>query len=372
MKKKLRIAWSVVCLLLAVAYIISSLGAYIHPSFFPYIIFFTLAFPYLLTLMVVFCITGFFIQKKIALLLLVLIPLGWGNTMNSFALNLPVQWQQQKESGSLRVMTWNVRSFNVYLPDTEKALAKTLTNQMLEVIHGYNPDVLCMQDFRDVENSDKLPSIKWQLDSLGYKYYFCSNDTIIQKNSTVYTGVVIVSKLPFADTGLEGIGGSDNRKLIYTDIQFAGKPLRLLTAHLESFAIYRDSSANGSEAANIESLSRQREHIDEKLIRTEKAQEQQVNIIRKKIDTSPYPVIYCGDINSTPASYNYRVLKGSALQDAFLVKGSGTGATFYKLLPGLRIDVCLVDNRLNVEQCKVDPKRLSDHYPVITDVRWKE
>ena len=75
-------------------------------------------------------------------------------------------------------------------------------------------------------------------------------------------------------------------------------------------------------------------------------------------------------MNTTPCSYNYRILKNN-LQDAFLAKGSGIGATFYKILPTLRIDVFLADRALKIDQCAVMQRKLSDHYPIITDISWK-
>ena len=86
--------------------------------------------------------------------------------------------------------------------------------------------------------------------------------------------------------------------------------------------------------------------------------------------SSPYPVVYCGDINTTPCSYNYRILKDN-LQDAFLAKGFGLGATFYKILPTLRIDVFLADPVFKINQCTVVQRKLSDHYPIVTDISWK-
>ena len=65
------------------------------------------------------------------------------------------------------------------------------------------------------------------------------------------------------------------------------------------------------------------------------------------------------------------MLKNNNLQDAFLAKGSGIGNTFYKIGPTLRIDVCLADTSMQVLQCKREKKKLSDHYPVIADMKWK-
>ena len=103
---------------------------------------------------------------------------------------------------------------------------------------------------------------------------------------------------------------------------------------------------------------------------TEIEHEYEAKVISSTLDTSQYPVIYCGDMNTVPTSYTYRILKDGR-QDAFLKKGNGIGNTFYKMAPTLRIDVCLVDKALDVLQCQVAEKKLSDHYAVVTDVCWK-
>jgi endonuclease/exonuclease/phosphatase family metal-dependent hydrolase len=69
-------------------------------------------------------------------------------------------------------------------------------------------------------------------------------------------------------------------------------------------------------------------------------------------------------MNAVPSSYTYHVLKND-LQDAFLEKGTGIGASFYKVLPMLRIDYCLADKRLAITGCAVIKEKLSDHYPVL-------
>ena len=110
--------------------------------------------------------------------------------------------------------------------------------------------------------------------------------------------------------------------------------------------------------------------IQHQLRETEQLHQHEAGIIQNLLSQSAYPTVYCGDMNATPCSYNYRIIKGNAF-DAFLEKGSGIGATFYKILPTLRIDYCLPSKAFKVEQCKVIQRKLSDHYPVVTDIRWK-
>src|SRR5439155_25208949 len=134
-----------------------------------------------------------------------------------------------------------------------------------------------------------------------------------------------------------------NENFVYTDLSLKNKRLRIFTAHLQSFALYEDTAEENEDENIYEITYKRREATAYKIRETEIKHQQEVTVIRRLIDESPYPVVYCGDLNTTPASYNYRYLKGKNLQDAFLVKGSGIGNTFYKIGSMLRIDVCFAD-----------------------------
>jgi endonuclease/exonuclease/phosphatase (EEP) superfamily protein YafD len=184
-------------------------------------------------------------------------------------------------------------------------------------------------------------------------------------------GVSLFSKLPFIDSARININPEQNENSVYADILFNNRPLRIFTARLQSFELYTDTAEGNYNDDNIYEITYKRRKATQYKIReTEVKHQKEVSVIRKAIDDSPYPVTYCGDLNTTPASYNYRYLRGKNLQDAFLVKGSGIGNTFYKLGPTLRIDVCFADTSLQVLQCTREKKELSDHYPVITDIKW--
>ncbi len=300
--------------------------------------------------------------------MLCMLPFGWRNTVRTFAIRTEKTWQNHKDSNTLRIITWNMEYFYDLKP---KALIR---EGMLKTIEEFRPDIICIQEYLNIENHPRLVSPKKELDSLGYKFNFCSNDLINKKRNRLREeGVAIFSKMPFTDSFRIGLTKAPKSEtLIYTDILFKNKPLRIFTAHLSSFALYTDTAWSTDGGDNIYVQTYDRKHaIQYKLRETEILHQKEVSIIRKSIAASPHPVIYCGDLNTTPASYNYSILRDD-LQDAFLEKGSGIGATFYKILPTLRIDVCFVDNLLQVQQCKAEERKLSDHYPVITDVKWKQ
>src|SRR5690606_11286570 len=94
----------------------------------------------------------------------------------------------------------------------------------------------------------------------------------------------------------------------------------------------------------------------------------QVDIISQVLDDSPYPVLFCGDLNDVPNSYAYFNIRGN-MQDAFLAKDFGIGRTFTALSPTLRIDYIFADPEFHIEQFKRINKKYSDHYMLVSDLK---
>jgi endonuclease/exonuclease/phosphatase family metal-dependent hydrolase len=97
----------------------------------------------------------------------------------------------------------------------------------------------------------------------------------------------------------------------------------------------------------------------------------QAEKIRGIINKSPYPVIVTGDFNSVPSSYVYHTIKGNLL-DPFIKKGRGFSSSYKALSPTLRIDYILHDPSFKTIQFKTPKLYLSDHFPVVADLTWKD
>lgn len=354
------------CALLLIAFLVSCFTQFIPPAKFSFITFFGVAFLYLFLLILIIAVVCLFINRKIAAILFISLLFGYNNVRSSFAFHLKSEPILKHNDSVFRVMTWNVEDFVNLWADNPVRL------KMLHIIQSNNPDILCVQEFSEVEGGKWRVSVGHELDSLGYKHHYFSNDNVSRNASDrlVIRGVAIFSKNIFTDSGRFSIRKKVmHENVIYATFNFNNKPLRVYTGHLASFALYGDTTDSGTN--DIYKITYHRKRIIQyKLRETEELHEQQVKIIRDELDKSPYPKIYCGDMNATPCSYNYRYLKNK-MQDAFLVKGSGIGGTFYKILPTLRIDYCFADDSFKIDQCHVIQRKLSDHYPVITDLSWK-
>jgi endonuclease/exonuclease/phosphatase family metal-dependent hydrolase len=82
-------------------------------------------------------------------------------------------------------------------------------------------------------------------------------------------------------------------------------------------------------------------------------------------------VIVCGDFNDTPVSYVYNKFS-RLLKDAFIEAGSGTGTTFRGNFPYVRIDYLFYSPPFKAQHYHTDKVDLSDHYPLVTDIRIHE
>lgn len=366
MKKLIKPSWIIFSLILVVFFIISCFTTFIAPKVFSYITLFALAFPYLFLLMIVAIVINFFVSKKLAIVMFVCLPPGLVNFTHTYALNIPEKFNDIKDTNTLRVMTWNVQDFVNLSPQND------VRSGMLNLIREKNPDILCIQEMTNVEGGKWRISVRRELDSLGFRYHFFSNDKVNSNkmDALVIRGVAIFSKLPLTDSGRINIHKSDvySENLVYANVEFKDRLVRIYTAHLASFQLYLDTQSVNKDVFQI-TYDRKRV-IQYKLREVERLHQDEAEIIHDQLTKAAYPAIYCGDMNAVPCSYNYRLIKGN-FNDAFIETGFGIGATFYKILPTLRIDYCFADKRLKVINCTVIKKKLSDHYPVITDLQWK-
>ena len=92
-------------------------------------------------------------------------------------------------------------------------------------------------------------------------------------------------------------------------------------------------------------------------------------MLREEIDRSPYPIVFCGDVDDVPNSYTYFKIKGS-MQDAFLKKGFGFGRTYQFISPTLRIDYLMADKKFRIDQFTTLDYKYSEHYPLVMDISF--
>jgi endonuclease/exonuclease/phosphatase family metal-dependent hydrolase len=371
MRKFLFWLFAIITFIPAVVYFVSCLTPYISPvSFWP-MAFLALGFPYLAAAVAVLAILWIFVKRKVSLYLLILLLVGFPNVRSTFAINAVPNARALKDSGTLRVLTWNVRGFDN--PAIHADSPNSPRRLMFAYIKKANPDILCLQEFTEHEAPSLLSNTK-DLLNLGYKYYYKTNDQIHYfKSWNQFDGTAIFSKIPIIDTGRVLLGDpSYPEHLAYIDVSLKNKPVRIFSTHFKSMHLFvgpknpdRIVVLHGDEDI-VYNTTR-----FEKLKLFGKEHSRQAEIAKNEVNKSPYPVVFSADMNSVPTSYAYHTMCNK-LQDAFITKGFGLGTTLDSLPKTLRIDYFFVDKKLFIKNYWKDDISLSDHFPQLIDVSWRD
>jgi len=239
----------------------------------------------------------------------------------------------------LRIMTYNVRKFNIYkwlnIADIEKKIKDLITTE--------NPDILCLQEYRELETF-----------KLNYPFNF-NYRTI----NNVHPGLIIYSKYPIINKGSVG----DERHsvdAIYADVVKNNDTIRIYSFRLESLGVVPDKDYFGHE--NSERLI--------KRIRTSFIfQQNQIDALNNHINQCEHKVILTGDLNNTAYSWAYKNIKNN-FQDSFLEAGNGFGKTYEFINFPLRIDYIFVDKNIKIIDHQNLGEKYSDHYPIVATLEF--
>ena len=356
-----------------ILFLLACANASLHPGRWWIIALLSLIFPLLLLLLVCFFLFGLFVSgwRRWSLLSLAALIIGWPNIHNFLAFHPGHPWHPVKDSAALRIMTWNVRSFDEFT--TKKKGASGHRAKMMDFIAGQHPDVLCLEEFYYSQLPPDSCSIPYIQRRLQFPYYCFSRD-YVHKEGKYGGGVIIFSRWPIIDTMLMRYSRTDGfratESLIAADIQAGKDTIRVFATHLQSVLFRSKDFHDLSIIRNVDdSILMASKSIAKKLGYAFLRRAEQAEQVRAQLDKSPHPGIICGDFNDVPNSYTYAKIR-DGWQDAFLKKGFGIGRTYMYISPTLRIDYILTSPAFSVLQCRTFfSLQLSDHNPVVADVK---
>lgn len=348
--------------------LLSCAAAFVEPQKAWQLSFLGFAFPVVLVINFLFLLLWILKRDAFGLLPLFALLLSWSFVESTFALHFR---EKQTEAG-FKLMTWNVKNFDLYNWNRNELTRE----QMMSLIKEQKPDVLCLQEF--YTNNQLFKNVEYIRDTLGYKFVYFSPAVDLKKTpknkvqKTLWQsgelhqqwGVAIFSKYPVIDSGTIDFENSLTNECIYTDIDFAGKPIRLYNVHFQSIHLgYDDYATLDSLKENQTATWKSLKSILRKMKQAYTKRAQQAVAVSEHMTEHQGEKILCGDFNDVPVSYTYKTAAAS-LKDAFVEKSFGFGTTYASPLSIFRIDYTLFDERLRINSYKTIRKELSDHYPV--------
>ena len=300
------------------------LNAYVPPKIFPLFNILSLAFPVLISLYSLLTVVWIFMWKKRAFVFLLFGLFFFSATQRWF------NYSSTKGDSDLKIITINAKGGKFGKREIEK------------YINSQHADLVLMQEDGNLDyqfsglkkaRENPLSSLYSKYEIVGYK--------------EIFEGLYSEDFNAFAD---------------YTDLKIEGKGYRIINIYLQPFKFEKSMvKLNGDSNQDEQKV----KNIVKRLIPTFKIHQDQIGIIRKYIDNSPYPVIMTGDFNAVPNSYEYYHL-GKNLQDAFVKAGKGSATSFHDYKYPLRLDYIFTSKSIEPISYQVDCSvRLSDHFPVL-------
>jgi len=351
--------------LLCFSLVLSYIAPFVNPARFWPVAFFGLAYPPLLLSHLIILVYWLFRNKKYMLLSIATILIGWPVLTNNVGFHISGSEKQEKPGGnSLRVMTYNVHDFKKYGSNNDIPTK----HEILRIIEEQQPDVITFQEFysRNKGQYNMTDSLKRIMKT--DQYYF----EPFEANSHEALGMAIFSRFPIIAHGMIRLSemNSDDQCL-FVDIKKNDKTIRIYNVHLQSVKFdeydYRYlNSIKKQDKPEIGSAKRLGSKLKIAFIK----RAAQVATVKNHAGACTYPYVIAGDFNDTPASYAVHQM-GIGLKNSFKEKGFGLGRTYNGDFPNYQIDYIMASPQFDISSYQIIEKKLSDHYPVRSDLLLK-
>ena len=310
--------------------------------------------PFVLLNLFLFVWSIFRRSKAIVIPLLALIPafflLGRYARFESEEDTEPVVYEN-----TIKLVSWNVGRFAM----SHNALKFSDFEQCADSVFNYlkqqDADVICLQEVKVADSRKIKQYLSRKMPGYSFEYYMFPSKT----NSF---GNVTLSRMPVRNRGVIRFDESANLA-IFTDYNFGDKTFRVYNCHFESYNISFSGIVRGLLMSDKEVFA----YAGQKMRSSITKRPKQVNKVFDDIENCPVEAFVCGDFNDNPISYTYyRMMRDR--QDTFVQAGNGFAATYSLIWPLLRIDYILSPKSFTVVSHETPHVRLSDHYPVISEI----
>ena len=348
-------------ILAALVLILSYIASLISPTVFWPIAFIGLGYPPLLLINFAFALFWLFKKPTLSLVSIITILIGWKFLVSTIGFRESTGIEVPKSSKNLiRVMTWNVHYFKRF-DDTEYVSA--VKNQMMDVIRKEQPDILCVQEFFSRKKGE-FNFKKSIMSLLNSKHYYIVE---LAGNDYEMNGYAIFSKHPIKNSGKLNFPTITGNDVLFADFEINKKKLRVYNVHLQSISFQPEDYEYLKNVKEIQTDVSSTKRVSRRLKNAFVKRGEQVNILKEHARAANMPYIIAGDFNDTPVSYAVNTL-AEGMKNCFREKGSGFGITYNGDFPNFQIDYILTSPQFDVKNYIIISKKLSDHYPIRSDL----
>ncbi|GAA4320474.1 endonuclease/exonuclease/phosphatase family protein [Mucilaginibacter gynuensis] len=348
--------------LLCGALLLSYLAPVVNPSSNWIIAFFGLAYPPLLLLNIILIIYWVLRKRIYFALSLISILVGYNVLFNNIGFRF--SGDSKPQPGAIKVMTYNVHDFKPFGYQNDVVTK----HNMLKLIEAQQPDIITFQEFYTRAHGEyaMIDSMKKLMNSS--HYYF----EPFRSSAQEAIGMAIFSKYPIIKTGLiKLVNDLSDNQCLYVDVKRNNRIFRVYNVHLQSIRFdpvdYRYLDTISQKGKTSLRASRR---LGSKLKQAFIKRSKQVFTIREHTAQCTYPFYIAGDFNDTPSSFAVnQMCKG--LKNAFREKGAGLGRTYNGNFPNYQIDYIMASPQFEVAAYRIIEKKLSDHYPLYTELLLK-
>lgn len=347
--------------LAVLALLCSYLASEVTPEKFWYLAFFGILYPVFLIVNVCFVVFWLLQFKKRFLYSLIIILVGFQSLQRFIQYNNGAEVNSTIKKERLKVMSYNVRLFDLY----NWTKNKETRNKIFDLLTEEAPQIICFQEFYTEDNERKfitLDTLKRFLKADNYQIEYTTNI------KTQHWGIATFTSLPVINRGKILFETHNNNCCIYTDMLFGEDTIRVYNMHLQSINFKVEEYKFVQKIADEEPTEDEVKYSKGILRRLKRAYVKraiQADLVAAHIRMCKYPVIVCGDFNDTPFSYAYETIS-EEMKDAFVESGSGIGSTYFNIFPGYRIDYILYSDEFVSKEYRTIKEKFSDHYPITT------
>ncbi len=361
LRKIIAIAFLLLSVVLSLALVLAAYVEYLSPEKYALPALLGLVFPIIALFTIILFIALLFISPRYSVVSFVALLLSVPAMRQYCPINM----------GNDRLLTnrpgFSILTYNVYhYKDVDRELLgdEIDYNRTLQNIINADADIVAIQEksSSNFQVNKRLHFTAEQLQEINRLYPY----QILEPKGQILSKypVRLVSDTIYTETAFTTV----------YEVDIEDRKVTVVNNHLQSIGLTKDDKELYVELTtkpdSIENKLGGAKSITRKLLRAFEQRARQVEAVDSLARSIGGNVILCGDINDTPNSYAYHVLKNDR-HDTYLDLGTGPGYTYMANRMWVRIDYLLYEGDMQARYVNVIEKRSSDHYPVYAEFEWK-